>query len=185
MAVPIQRRTITVDEYVDMWENGVFSDDDRVELLNGEVVEMSPIGDRHAACVIFLVNTLASLRPRALLSPQNPLRLPGKVSLPQPDLVLLRPRPDLAKSPITVRDTLLVVEVADSSLVKDRDTKIPIYAASGISESWLIDLNADKIWVYRRPSPRGYQDVRSYRRGDSIAPEAFPEISFQVDEILG
>jgi len=185
MAVPIQKRMITVDEYVDMWERGVFSSDDRVELLDGEIVEMSPIGDRHAACVIYLVDALASLRPRALLSPQNPLRLPNKVNLPQPDLVLLRPRPDLAKSPVTVRDTLLVIEVADSSLVKDRDTKIPIYAASGISESWLIDLNADTVLVYRRPSPKGYRDVRSYRRGESISPEAFPETAFAVDEILG
>ncbi|PYQ54417.1 MAG: Uma2 family endonuclease, partial [Acidobacteria bacterium] len=83
------------------------------------------------------------------------------------------------------RDIRLLVEVADSSLAYDRDTKMPLYAEAGIPESWLVDLKSGTLFVYRRPSPEGYQDVRAYRRGESVAPEAFPDVSFTLEEILG
>lgn len=180
MAIPLQKQRVTIEEFKQFGET-----EERLELLYGEVVEMSPIGPRHVACLVHLIKAFGGLMPRALLSPQNPLEISGLESLPHPDLVLLRPRGDLARNALSAKDALLVIEVADSSFATDRDTKIPMYAKANVPESWLIDVNSETVWVYRQPSPAGYRDVRSYRRGESIAPEAFPETSFLVDEILG
>jgi Uma2 family endonuclease len=98
--------------------------------------------------------------------------------------VLLQRRSDFRSRPPHPEDVFLLVEVADTSLAYDRETKIPLYAESGIPEAWLVDLNSDTISVYRRPSPNGYQEVRQYRRGDTISPEAFPEARFAVDDLL-
>lgn len=180
MAVPIQKQRVTIEEFKRLGET-----DERLELLYGEIVEMSPIGPRHISCLVHLIQVMSPLMPRALLSPQNPLEIQGVESLPQPDLVLLRPRRDLAQKAPAAEDALLVIEIADSSLARDRDTKIPMYGQAHVPESWLVDLKSDTVWVYRQPSPAGYRDVRPYRRGDSIAPEAFPDIPFAIDEILG
>jgi Uma2 family endonuclease len=187
MAVPIQKRFITIDEYHRMGEEGVFPPDARLELIRGEIVEMSPIGPRHAGSVRrFIRNFSARLSPYAIVDVQNPVELRDQESEPQPDVTLLRLQDDLysAATP-TPRDTLLVVEVADSSLSFDRRVKMHLYAEAGIPESWLVDLNSDTLFVYRRPSPEGYQDVRAYRRGESVSPEAFPDVRFTLDEILG
>jgi Uma2 family endonuclease len=185
MAVPIQKQFLTIEEFERAWEEGAFPPDARLELIRGEVVEMSPIGRRHIACVIQLITLLSRLIPRALLSPQNPLWIPGRESIPQPDLILIRPRNDLAAKPPAAEDVLLVIEVADSSLLRDRNAKLPLYADADIPEAWLVDLKSNRIFVHRRPSLEGYQDVRAYRRGETISPEAFPETGFAVDEILG
>jgi Uma2 family endonuclease len=185
MAVPIQKQLWTIEEFERAWEAGAFPPDARLELIHGEIVEMPPIGGPHINCVVQLITLLSRLIPRALLSPQNPLRIKGYESLPQPDLVLIRPRGGLAENPPADEDVLLVVEVADSSLARDRKEKIPLYAKAGISESWLVDLNSGTLFVYRRPSPEGYQDVHAYRRGESVAPEAFPEIQFAISDIFG
>jgi len=180
MAVPIQKQRVTIEEFKQFGET-----EERLELLYGEIVEMSPIGPRHIACLVHLIKAFGGLMPRVLLSPQNPLEIPGLESLPHPDLVLLKPRGDLAQSAPAAKDAFLVIEVADSSFAMDRDTKIPMYAKANIPESWLVDLKSDTVWVYRQPSPMGYRDMRPYRRGESIAPEAFPETAFAIDEILG
>lgn len=186
MAVPMtKRRLLTADEFQRLAEQGFFPEDERLELIRGEIIEMSPIGDRHAVCVMLLADLLADLRPKAIVNPQNPLRLPGQQSVPQPDVVLLRRRRDFHSRPPQPEDVFLVVEVAETSLVHDRDVKIPLYAENGISEAWLVDLNSDRILVFRRPSPRGYQVTREYRREDEISPEAFPEFRFSVRQILG
>ena len=185
MAVPIQKHLWTIEEFESAWESGAFPPDARLELIRGEIVEMPPIGGPHIACVVQLITLLSRLIPRALLSPQNPLRIEGYESRPQPDLVLIRPRGGLAQRPPADDDVLLVIEVADSSLARDRKDKIPLYAAAGIPESWLVDLNSATLFVYRRPAPEGYQDVRAYRRGESVSPEAFPDVSFTLEEILG
>jgi Uma2 family endonuclease len=185
MAVPIQKRFLTVDEFEQAWEGGAFPPDARLELIRGEIVEMTPIGGRHIACLIQLIRLLSPLIPRALLSPQNSLRIQGRESMPQPDLALLRPRGDLAVKPPEAEDVLLAIEIADTSFVRDRNIKMPLYAEAGIPEAWLADLKSETVFVHRRPSPRGYQDVRAYRRGDTISPEAFPEVHFAVDEIFG
>ncbi|HEY0512386.1 MAG TPA: Uma2 family endonuclease [Thermoanaerobaculia bacterium] len=185
MAVPVQKRLLTIDEFERLWGDGVFPPEARLELIHGEIVEMTPIGDRHFLCVMFLGDLLADLKPKGIASVQGPLRFRGQTSIPQPDAVVFRRRADFKQRPPRGRDALLVVEVADSTLAYDRNTKIPLYAANGIPEAWLVDLSSDTIFVYRRPSADGYQDVRAYRRGDSISPLAFPEARFSVDEILG
>ena len=184
MAVPNPKQLLTVDEYQGMAEAGYFSPDERLELIRGEIVEMTPIGDPHALCVMLVGDAFADLRPTGIVNPQNPLRLPEQQSVPQPDIVLLRRRRDFHVRPPRVKDVLLLVEVSDSSLAYDRDVKIPLYAESGILEAWLIDLNSKTIYAYRRPFPQGYREVREYRRGDVISPEAFPDVRFPVDSIL-
>jgi Uma2 family endonuclease len=181
----MSKQHLTIQEYQGMVEAGVFAGDDRLELIRGEIVEMTPIGDRHALCVMLVGDCLADLRPRGILSSQNPLRLPGQGSVPQPDVVLLRRRPDFRSRAPHAGDVLLMVEVSDTSFAYDRDVKVPLYAEAGVFETWLADLNSDTIFAYRRPSPDGYKEVREYRRGDWISSEAFPEERFQVDDLLG
>jgi Uma2 family endonuclease len=184
-ALPMSNQHLTTEEFQEMVEAGVFAEDDRLELIRGEIVEMTPIGDRHSLCVMLTGDLLADLRPRGIVSSQNPVRLPGQESIPQPDVVLLRRRPDFRSRPPHAADVLLVVEVSDTSLAYDRDVKIPLYADAGILETWLADLSSDTIFAYRRPSPHGYQEVREYRRGDWISPVAFPDERFLVDDLLG
>jgi len=185
MAVPIQKQLLTIAEFERAWDDGAFPPDARLELIRGEILEMTPIGDRHALCVIWLCDLLADLRPLGILSPQNPLRLPPQESVPQPDVAVLRRRADFASRPPHAGDVLLLVEVADTSLVYDRKRKLPLYAENGIPEVWLIDLNSETVLVHRRPSREGYREVRACRRGEAISPAAFPEKSFAVADILG
>jgi Uma2 family endonuclease len=182
-----QRRLLTLDEYHQMIEAGVLSEDERIELIQGEIIEMSPIGNRHAGCVRWFLRSFSSrLASRAVIDVQDPVSLEEQQSEPQPDVVLFRYREDCYRAQLpTPEDVLLVVEVADSSFVYDRDVKIPLYAKAGIPEAWLVAFPSDSVFSYRNPSPTGYQTVREYRRGEVIAPEAFPDEQFTVDEILG
>jgi Uma2 family endonuclease len=186
MAV-LNPKRLTIEEFHQMADAGYFLPDERVELIRGEIVDMPPMGSRHIACIVQLIRLLSGLIPRVLLSPQCPLQLQGGDTEPQPDLALLWPRDDLASNPPVAADVPLVIEVADSSFSLDRDVKVPLYAESGIPEAWLVDVRLGRgtIYVYRRPSPRGYQEIREYRRGDVISLEAFPEVCLSVDEILG
>lgn len=183
MAVPMSRHLLSVEEYQRAAEGGVFGEDNRLELIRGEIIEMAAIGDRHALCVMLLSDLLFDLRPKGIVSPQNPLRLPSQRSVPQPDVVLLRRR-DFRSRPPYPEDVLLLVEVSETSLIYDRDIKMPLYAESGIPEAWLVDLNSNTIFAFREPSPKGFQEVRQYRRGDSLSPLAFPEVSFAVSDFL-
>ena len=186
MGVELQRHLFTVAEYHRMAEAGILSEDDRVELIEGELVEMTPIGIRHAACVRRL-NRLLSGRvgERAIVDVQNPVRL-GEHTEPQPDVVLLRPRPDLFADFLPgPADILLVIEVAEASADADRGVKVPLYARAGIPEVWLVDLAGERIEVYRRPTPQGYQEVQHLRRGARLASQAITDLELGVDEILG
>jgi Uma2 family endonuclease len=187
VAVAIQKRLLTIEEYHHMVAAGILSEDERIELIRGEMVEMTPIGNRHAGCVRRLNRLFSSkLASRAIIDVQNPVPLGEQQSEPQPDIALLRYQEDCyTAQPPQPEDVLLVVEVADSSLAYDRDIKIPLYAESGILEAWLVDFVSDSIFAYRQPSPTGYQEVRQHRRGEEITPETFPEVRFLVDEILG
>jgi len=169
-----------------MAEAGILSEDDRVELIEGEIVEMSPIGSHHAACVNRLTRLFSRQGgDRAIVSVQNPIRL-SEYSEPEPDLALLRPRADFyAEALPGPEDTLLVVEVMETSAQYDRERKLPLYAEAGIPEVWLVDLAAECIEVYRRPSPEGYEDVRRRCRGERLSPQAFPDVELAVDDILG
>lgn len=186
MAVTLTKRRFTVEEYQRMVPAGILSEDDRVELIRGEVVQMTPIGRRHAGVVDRLTQLLVSrLGGRAIVRVQGPLPLPPD-SQPQPDLLLLRPCPDFyVDTSLRPGDVLLLIEVADTTAGTDRTVKTPLYAEAGIREVWLIDLAAAHVEVYRGPGPRGYRETRMVGRGQILTPEAFPDLSLTVDEILG
>jgi Uma2 family endonuclease len=184
MAVDIQKRLFTCAEYETMLAAGILSEDDRVELIEGEILQMSPIGNRHANCLRRLNALFSRLGGRSVLSIQSPLRL-NDLSEPEPDLLLLRPRADFYVDHPGPVDVLLLVEVADASLGFDRRVKAPLYALNGIAELWIVDLEGRAVEVHRRPSPRGYQEVRRYERGDLLGLLAFPDFSLTVEEVLG
>ncbi len=186
MSVELLRRKFTVEQYHQMAEAGILTEDDRVELIRGEIVEMSPVGRRHAACVNRL-NALfhQRLAQVVIVGVQNPVELDGN-SEPQPDLSLLRRRADFYEAGHPqVSDILLLVEVADTTVESDRKVKIPLYAEDGIAEVWLVDINGQCLEVYRQPSEKGYQTILKYYRSQTLTIEAFPDVSFTVDEVLG
>jgi len=187
MAVVLKTRRFTVDEYHRMGEAGIFAEGDRIELLAGEIVEMSPIGPLHAGTVGRLTALFsARLGPEVLVWVQNPLLLRTEDSEPQPDVALLHPRPDFyTRSHPEAQDVYLVIEVADTSVVADREVKFPIYAKAGVPEAWLLDVATQRLEVHRHPTPDGYQDVYSLPRGESIAPQALPHLVLTVDTLLG
>jgi Uma2 family endonuclease len=184
--VQVLTHRFTVDEYHQMARAGILREDDRVELIDGEIVDMSPIGREHQAAVDVLNYRLtAGLGLRAIVRVQGSIRL-GLHSEPEPDLVLLRPRAsfyrDIDASP---GDVLLLIEVSDASLDYDRTVKLPRYALAGISEAWVVNLPAGQVEVYRSPTPDGYREVQRFPRGGRLAPAAFPDLSLAVDEIVG
>jgi Uma2 family endonuclease len=180
------RRRFTVAEYYRMAESGILRPDERVELIAGEIVAMSPIGSPHASCVKRAVALFsARLAGRATLSIQDPVLLDDQ-SEPEPDVALLRPRADFYKSAHPgPADVLLLIEVMDTSAPFDRGVKLPLYARAGIPEVWLLDLNGDRIEAHRRPVNGVYTEVQIRLRGQRLAPGAFPDIEVGVDEILG
>jgi len=185
MAVPLTRRRFTVDEYSRMADAGIFSEDDRVELIDGAVVDMIPIGALHAGVIIRLNHLLSRLvGDRAMISPQNPLRL-SDFSEPLPDVMLLRPRQDFYTSAHPgPGDVLLLVEVADSSVDYDRSVKVPLYTRHRVPEVWVIDLQRHLVEIYSDPAPDGYREIRVARRGDRLTPFALPDVALSVDDIL-
>ena len=176
----------TVEMYHKLGVMGVFHEDDRVELLNGQIVDMTPIGNAHARCVFRLTNLFARYSTSEMgVSTQNPLVL-DRLWEPQPDIALLRrPGGFHGEWVVTARDVALVIEVADSSLERDRDVKIPRYAHEGIVEAWLVDLNNDTITCYRDPRSNGYTETRIVKRGERLRVEQVPSIEITADEILG
>ena len=188
MALEVTRRLFTVDEYYQMAAAGILHEDDRVELIAGEILQMAAIGSRHAGCVDRLTRFFVlHVADQAIVRIQNPIRL-NNLSEPQPDMSLLTPRPDFytAGHP-GPPDVLLVVEVADTSVGFDRDTKIPLYGRAGIREVWLVDLTQDHIEVHRQPARtrRGYRDMQRCTRGMCLSLLAFPDLSVMVEDILG
>ncbi|MBI3979349.1 MAG: Uma2 family endonuclease [Chloroflexi bacterium] len=186
MVVPITKHRFTVVEYRRMGEAGIFGEDDRVELIEGEIVDMTPIGKRHLAAVDRLNDrSVRGLGDRVIVRVQGALRL-REDSEPQPDLVLLRRRPDFyATVDAGPADALLVVEVAETTVQYDREVKVRLYAQAGIPEVWLVDLVARVITVYREPGPQGYRTLFTIRGTDRLSPQAFPEFVLTADQILG
>lgn len=186
MSAQLLRRRFTVEQYHQMVEAGILTADDRVELIEGEIIEMSPIGRHHAACVKRLIRLFSQrVGERAIVAAQDPVELSDR-SEPQPDFVLLQPRPDFyeAGHPYP-QDILLLVEVADTTVESDREVKIPLYARSGIVEVWLVNINQQAIEVHREPAFNCYGNVQHFQRGQQLSVQAFPDISLTVDEILG
>ncbi len=180
----VTKHRFTADKYHKMAHAGVLHEDSRVELLEGEIVEMAPIGSRHAACVKKLNQSLTGLlKGRAIVSVQDPVGLGD--SEPEPDLALLEPHEHFyARQHPGPEDVLLVVEVADSSLEYDRTIKLPLYARAGVKEVWLVDLTHDRIAVSRDPSPQGYETLQTFKPGQPLSPLAFADLSLSVDDVL-
>ena len=186
MSVGVRTRRFSVAEYRRMVHAGILKEDDRVELIEGEIVEMVPIGPRHAVCVDRLSQALQRrLADRAIVRTQGPVSL-GPYSEPQPDLALFRPPlARYAESHPGPDDLFLVIEVAESSVEEDRARKMPMYARAGVREAWLVDLPAQAVEAYRTPTPNGYASVRKFGRGQALTPEAFPDLRLPVDDIIG
>jgi Uma2 family endonuclease len=186
MRADVSKKLFTVDEYYRMVDAGILAENDRVELIEGEIIEMSPIGQRHMACVDRATDVFtSSLKGRALISVQNPLRL-NNYNEPQPDIVVLKPRADYyASKSHTPEDTFLVLEVSDSTLRYDTKVKLPIYAHTGVSEVWIENLQEDLLLVCRDPAGKNYSTQLTLRRGDSISPLAFPNVVLKIEELLG
>jgi Uma2 family endonuclease len=181
-----RRHRFTVADFYRMAEVGIFHEDSRVELIDGEIIDMSPIGSRHMRAVNRLTKIFVGLAgDAAIVSVRNPIDL-GEHTHPEPDVVLLRPSEDeYGGAHPTARDVLLIVEVADSSVEFDLKTKAAMYAAAGIADYWVWDIPGDGILVHRDPSPDGYRFVQTFRRGETLAPLAFPEHALAIDELLG
>jgi len=162
------RHRFTVDEFHRMGEAGILSNGERLELINGEIVEMTPIGSAHAACVRDLDEWLQpTLRGEAVVSAQQPLivEFDGE---PVPDITILRPRPDrYRQSHPTSADALLVIEVADSSVLYDRNVKSRMYARASVPEYWVVDLPRARVAVFQSPEGGEYRELREYGRGES------------------
>lgn len=185
MTTSVERRLFTVDEFLCMATAGILREDERVELLEGELFPMSPIGARHAACVNALnVYLPRLLGERALVAVRNPVQLSDR-SMPQPDIAVLRPRADFCASrhPLP-EDILWIVEVSDTSADYNRSLKPPLYANAGVPEVWLLDLINHQVELYRQPTPQGYRTFRRCASGDAISPDAFPDIRLAVDALL-
>lgn len=186
MVFPLERKLFTTTEYHRMIEAGVFDEDDRLELLDGEIIKMAPIGPRHAACVdrltVFLVT---KLKKSAIVRVQNPVEL-SEYSEPEPDISLLKSRADYYASRHPAPDDILVaIEVADSSVERDRQIKIPAYARSGIVEVWLVDLPADRIEIYTQPDKGFYREVRIVPREQRVISKSIPTLKLKAADILG
>ena len=186
MPVSAPVHEITVEEYYRLAEEGAFGPDTRVELLDGEIIEMLPIGPFHARSTRWLVNYFARLGDGLwLVDAQHPIRL-NNHSEPQPDFALLRTLDEEYKTRHPMpEDVFLLVEVSDSSLRFDQGRKLVAYAKAGIGEYWIINLVKRWIEVYRQPSPNGvYGSVDRRSGGDLIAPEAFPDATMRVSDLL-
>lgn len=181
----LRRHRLNVDEYYRMAEAGILGPDARVELIEGEIIDMAPIGSRHAAVVRQLAHILhQNVGDQAIVSTQNPVRL-DEYSEPEPDLALLRPRDDFyAAAHPGPGDVLLIIEVADTSLRYDREIKIPLYARHGIPEVWLVDLENERLLRFLEPGPDGYRTEEDVTGIAPIRPTRLPEIEVDLSTLF-
>ena len=185
MSVEIARHLFTVEQYERMIEAGILTKYDRVELIEGEIVGMSPIGPRHAACVSRLNALLQKFGRDTIVGVQSPVRL-GDHSEPQPDISLLKWRDDFyGQGHPQASDVLLLIEVSDATLKYDRQIKMPLYARAGIEELWLVNLQDGEIEIHARPSGGAYQLVRRAGRGETFDSENGTGLALEVDAVLG
>jgi Uma2 family endonuclease len=180
-----QRHRLTVAEYYRMGEVGILSREARVELIEGEVIDMPPIGSLHAGTVDYIADVVRlACGGRAIVRTQNPVFL-SLHSEPQPDIALLRPRSDFYRSSHpTPADVVLIVEVADTSLAYDTQIKLPLYARHGIPEVWLTDLPNRRFLVHRTPTPTGFQDVQTLTDLSAVTPLSLPGVSIDLSDVF-
>lgn len=186
MELALKRYPISVRMFHILAEQGAFAPDERVELIDGEIIEMSPIGSRHARCVDFLNRFLASVAGADfIVRIQNPI-IAADDTEPQPDIAVVRYRPDFYRdSHPTGADTLLVIEIADTTVEFDRSKKLPKYAAAGIAEAWLVNLEAERVEVHAEPKSTTYGTVKIYQRGENAVSETINRLDLPVDEVVG
>ena len=185
--VELKRRRFTIEEYHRMGEVGILRGDDRVELIEGEIIEMSPIGRLHAGTVDRITDVFfRRLGDRASVRVGGPILFTDLVSEPQPDVTLLIRRSDFyTGGHPEPGDILLVVEVMDSSVTFDHRVKLPLYARAGVAEVWLANVNTHRIEGYRGPGPQGYAESRVFQEDDRLSIQALPDVAFTVRELLG
>jgi Uma2 family endonuclease len=182
MGTEVVKRLINVEEYYKMAEVGILKADDRIELINGEIYQMSPIGSRHAAIVDHLAMRLnEAFKHNAIVRVQNPLRIDDN-NEPEPDITIIKHRPDFyaAAHPVP-NEVLAVVEVAGSSLRFDKEIKTPLYASCGIPEYWIIDMDGNQLEVFSDPKSGNYSHSEIYGPGRNVA---FLGIKLGVKDIL-
>ena len=184
--VEIKRRRFTVADYLRMVEAELFVEGDRVELIEGEFVEMSPIYITHISTLNRLVWLLSNaLGKQVILSVQNPVQL-SEDNLPQPDVAVFQFQEKFySEQPAEPEDILLIIEVADTSLRYDRRVKSALYGSAGIADYWIVNLPGRQIEVYREPRPDGYRTVTTYAPGETLSPLAFDDVVLNVDDVLG
>jgi Uma2 family endonuclease len=179
-----ERYRVNRDEYRRLGEAGILCDDARVELINGELIVMSPIGKRHATAVRIGVNLFVQrLAGKCIVECQNALNL-SEFSEPQPDFLLLRSEMLRRVELASPADVLLLVEAAESSLGFDRGKKLQLYAQAGIPEVWIYNLFEGIIERYHTPEGKRYASMETFKKGERISPRAFPDVEFTVDELL-
>ena len=184
MTVALTHR-FTVDDYHRMAETGILKPDAKVELIDGEIVDMLPIGPFHSGSVYLLSQWFsAKAVARWIVATQGPLQL-GDSDLPEPDLMLLRPSQDHYRSRHPVaEDVFLIIEVADSSLTFDQNVKLPLYAKAGIEEVWILNAPQKQLEIYRQPQFLGYESKTVLKQGE-IAPARFPDATIDVGQLVG
>ena len=172
----LQRHRLSVADYDRMAQAGILGEDDRCELIEGEIIDMTPIGLGHVSCVNRLNQLFAThAAGKAIVSVQNPIRLNAQ-SEPQPDIAVLRYRDDFYRDfHPTPEDVLLIVEVADASLRYDREIKLPLYARHGIPEVWIIDLQNGRVEIFRGPEGDRYRETFQPERNETVAPKSLPD----------
>jgi Uma2 family endonuclease len=178
-------RPITADEYHRMGEIGILGPDERIELLNGRIIEMPPIGPRHSYVVVGLNARMQRMfRDRAVIMVRAPIRL-DRFSEPQPDVLIVRgPLEQYADRHARPEDTLLVVEVAESTLRYDRGEKLRAYARMGIAEYWIVDIAHERLHAFTEPDGERYRSEVVVERGGRIALRAYPDDFIALDDIL-
>ena len=178
-------KKLTVQKYQEMIEAGMFTSDDHIELIRGEIIEMSPIGRKHIASVNRLNAILSQkLSDQVIVSIKNSVELDDN-SAPQPDVALLKKRDDFYRDSVpNPRDIFLIIEVADTTIKSDRDIKIPLYAEANINEVWLVDTNNQLIEVYRQPFNGVYRQKQTFLLGESISILAFPDVTIAVNDVF-
>ncbi len=180
----VPRRRLTVDEYHRLGEVGILTEDDRVELIEGELVAMAPIGSEHIASTNALNRLLVlAVGDRGVVSVRNPVRLTRHTE-PQPDFTVLRPHADYRRTMPRPEDTMLAVEVANTSLAYDRTVKLALYARSFIPEVWIVNLTTTEVEVYRSPVADRYTAVTRAGRSDVLTISTFPGVQIPVAAIF-
>jgi Uma2 family endonuclease len=184
LLLTLPRPKLSLEDYYKMGEAGILGEDSRVELIEGELIDMAPIGSRHVRAVNILTELLVpQARGVAVVSVQNPVSLPPDNG-PQPDIALLKPRADdYGDSLPTAQDVLLIIEVADTTAKYDREVKAALYARHGVQEFWLVDLQEKAVEIYQEPGSKGYRKLLRPESVETISPVSLPDVHVPLGEI--